>query len=419
MIIDQIENKAQDGVSARISWEDATHSGRDVYFQTESAFVADQYPNSNAFLLAAYIPAMCFGERRIRIDGSVCPMLRTGLEIVAKQLTKWYSLTVAPPVIEPANGFVATEPSAQARTALCMSGGVDSLSSLRRNRLDFPLGHSRSIRDLLFIHGFDLGGHETWTGNSLGYEHAKKMFEKFAESQHARLVPIRTNIRFLEEDSPGRYYTEIFVLKSFAACLAACAHALAGRISELRIPSSHALADLEPLGSHPLLDPNYSSSQLAVVHDGLGSSRMEKMKLLAGWDDGLAVLRVCADPGRDPEQINCGRCEKCIRTMISLMLLDKLDSTPTFEANDVNAGDIERLWWREQGDDASPFGYISYGAHHFWEQIMQSLREIGRMDLVAAIQLKLNEREKLMQEPRYLQRIASRGLQKIRTVLRM
>jgi hypothetical protein len=164
-----------------------------------------------------------------------------------------------------------------------MSGGVDSLATFRRNRINMPLDHPASVKDMLFIHGFDLGGSTRHPDNADGYASALEMLSDFANSQAAELIPIYTNIRFLEEDAPGTYYTSLLVKQSFAACLASCAHAFSARLTSLLIPSSHELMDLEPLGSHPLLDPNYSSASLGVLHDGLAYSRMDKMLLLKDW----------------------------------------------------------------------------------------------------------------------------------------
>lgn len=394
MIISEFEKTLQEGrarVSATVKWEDYPFAERQVFFETDEALADDLAPNPNAFLLAAVVPASHFGERRIRVEGSLCPSLRDGLVTVVRQLHQWYGGPGDDIGIEARDGFEAPAMPAALRRACCMSGGIDSLDSFRRNRLDFPPDHPASVRDLLFIHGFDLGGNSRFDVNRESYAAARDMLAGFAGRQGAELLPVFTNIRFLEENSPGNYYTGLFVMKSFAACLAACAHAFPGRLTSLLIPSSHEIGDLEPLGSHPLLDTNYGSSTLAVIHDGLIYSRMDKTRLLGDWPEGLEVLRVCADPTRSDRLINCGRCEKCMRTRISLLVIGKLDSCPSFEENDVAADDIARLWVATPGPGASEYGYLGYGSNHFWGMMVEPVRALGRRDLVEAIERKLAE----------------------------
>lgn len=83
------------------------------------------------------------------------------------------------------------------------------------------------------------------------------------------------------------------------------------------VPGSYAYDQLIPLGSHPLTDPLYSSGSVRIVHDGGESRRIDKIARIARDPSGLDNLRVCFD---DMNR-NCGRCAKCLRTMIPLRLL--------------------------------------------------------------------------------------------------
>jgi hypothetical protein len=73
---------------------------------------------------------------------------------------------------------------------------------------------------------------------------------------------------------------------------------------------------LSPWGSHPLLDPLWSTEATTIIHDGSEATRAEKiMNWICRSDLALQNLRVCLSPN---DQYNCGRCEKCLRTMIPL-----------------------------------------------------------------------------------------------------
>lgn len=70
-----------------------------------------------------------------------------------------------------------------------------------------------------------------------------------------------------------------------------------------------------PWGSTPLTDPWCSTAAMTQEHDGCGFDRCEKVDWLASHTRTLADIRVCWE-GPD-KSTNCGRCEKCIRTMLN------------------------------------------------------------------------------------------------------
>lgn len=386
-------------ISASVTWEDCSWPQREIYFDTDARFADDLTPDPNAFLLATVIPALYFGERRVLVEGQVCPQLREGLITVMQQLRAWYGDD--PVIIEAAGGFAPSPPPAEARVACCMSGGVDSLATFRQNRNDFPLSHAGSVKDAIFIYGYDMGGLESWEENLLSFERTKSSLSDMVENAGATLIPIYTNIRSLEEDSPGRYFSDMFARRSFAACLAAAGHALSRRVTTLLIASSHVVTDLEPWGSHPILDPNFSSATLAVRHDGLRHSRLEKLRLISEWDAGLQSLRVCADPLRNPDTMNCGKCEKCLRTMVALLVFGKLEQCMCFEANEVTPSQIESLSWTGDSTGESFFAFLSPSSAPYWRQLAASLRQIKRLDLADAISAKLKEYDQIRARMRW------------------
>jgi hypothetical protein len=75
-----------------------------------------------------------------------------------------------------------------------------------------------------------------------------------------------------------------------------------------------------PMGSHPMLDPLYGSSNLEVKHNGAGYPRLDKVRALMDWDVALRDLRVCFSYDRMPGgQLNCGKCNKCAHTMLEIL----------------------------------------------------------------------------------------------------
>ena len=66
----------------------------------------------------------------------------------------------------------------------------------------------------------------------------------------------------------------------FGPAMVSTVLALSRGIGTLLLPSSHSYAHLEPLGSHPLLDPRWSTEGLEVVHHGAEARRTDKTAAL-------------------------------------------------------------------------------------------------------------------------------------------
>jgi hypothetical protein len=157
------------------------------------------------------------------------------------------------------------------------------------------------------------------------------------------LVTVETNARmFLDRAGP-------WGLVSHGAGLAGVGHLFGEQIHQVLIPSSHNLNDLYPWGSHPLLDPLWSSDSVRFVHDGAHLTRVEKTALLAESSVALRHLRVCTrNPGGE---YNCGRCEKCVRTMIGLELAGALKLCKTFP--EIPIAELLALLWVTSANSAS------------------------------------------------------------------
>jgi hypothetical protein len=99
------------------------------------------------------------------------------------------------------------------------------------------------------------------------------------------------------------------------AGLALLATAMAGGLGAVVIPSSAAPTTLIPTGTSPLLDPMFSTDELEIHHE-VPATRPAKVAWLARErPDLLPYIKVCFYEDR-PD--NCGRCPKCVLTMLSL-----------------------------------------------------------------------------------------------------
>lgn len=177
--------------------------------------------------------------------------------------------------------------------------------------MDFPLDHPCSIKDCFHVYGIDIGGYEILEKNKENFELSLASLEEFAESAKVIMISVHMNLRYLDDND------SLFSTMSHGAIIASVALAFSRRITKALIPSStDIISKLEPWGSHPLLDDNYSSVDMTIKHDGLRYSRIKKVRLIADWNDALQTLRSCYNPFRSYDALNCGKCEKCLHTML-------------------------------------------------------------------------------------------------------
>ena len=358
-------------VTATVTWEDCNQPQKDVYIETEEPFAKDITCNPHSFLVGCLIPAMHFGEKRIFLDNEICPGLKEGLKTVMSLIKEWSGDKLNPLNIEAKTSPSVQYSDKQRQAGLFLSGGMDSLAALRANKLAYPEEHPGSIKDCLFVHGFDIGGVIQRGMKYHVFERAKAAMSEVVEDTNTRLIPIYTNIRHLCDER------ELWLGKFFGAVLASAAHAFASRLDLVFIASSYDTPNLVPCGSHPMLDPEYSSFDMRIRHRDLALSRMDKLRLVAGWDVALQNIRVCLANVQD--RLNCGKCEKCVRTMLGLLAIGALDKTAAFVENDVSP------------DLLSNFSITIRHREPFYHELLEPLKACGREDLVRVINNKLSE----------------------------
>ena len=327
MLIDNLAcTDTADGrlLSANVVWEDRDFPPQLLSFEVYDARGDDKAapgadldpprlrdgPGANAFLAACFPLAAVHGEARVRIHGSPCPMLIEGLRTAHGWWSSWGGMPGPAPDIETSTERRAMNASGPRRAAAFLSGGVDGLHLLMRNRKLYRPDDPAYIHDVLFIHGFDIGKRARNPENER-YRAALLRLAPVAAEMGVNVISCRTNLRHL----PSK--PDFWTYRHNGAALAAVGHAVLRGPAFLFIGASHHLADPVPMGSHPAVDHLLSSQWVQIIHDGSRFTRLEKVRELATWPTGLAALRVCPEsPG---EEANCGCCEKCLRTRLELL----------------------------------------------------------------------------------------------------
>ncbi|MBD2197362.1 MULTISPECIES: hypothetical protein [Calothrix] len=357
-------------VGATVIWENRDRAPQEVYIATTKEFAQDLSCNPHSFLIACTIVAFYYGEKRVFIDAEICPQLLENLQTAMAMLKVWYKRSdrsIIP--IEAKIKTTVPTPTTPKQASIFFTGGIDTLATLRLNRINYPLEHPRSIKDGLFIYGFS----NTTLEN---YEKAYKSFDEIKKDAGITLIPVYTNLyAFVKDLDVEQFGIEFWKDYYTSAALSAVAHAFSSRLASISVSSSDEIAYLQPWGTHPLLDTLYSSYDFTIRHEYIALSRFTKTKLVAEWDLALQKLRVCDQLSLPPGYLNCGECPKCVATMAQLAALGMLEKATTFPANDISAEMILQKSNIQHFDEEA-----------YYLDLVELFEQQNRTDLVISIQ---------------------------------
>lgn len=254
--------------------------------------------DGNAFLAALLIPAMLKG-RDIQLPDAlpISPRLFQSLERIQMILSQWYSDLTPIEVNAQVQDAAGSFPRHEADAAF-FSGGIDACYTLATM--------STELSQIVYVRGVDM----QMDDESL-WQRCLARNQEIADQYQVELVPVESNIRFFI-----RYLTSTPIGWYMAQGAGLAAIALNLPVRTMSISSSNCYANMQPLGTHPLLDPLWSTESLEIDHVGCERRRHEKLQEVANSDFLLERVRVCwQDKG-----INCGRCDKCIHLRVALTI---------------------------------------------------------------------------------------------------
>ncbi|MBN9390613.1 MAG: hypothetical protein J0I20_21460 [Chloroflexi bacterium] len=254
------------------------------------------------WLGVALLPAMQAGLD-LKLTRPVSARLLQNLPAIQSIFNTWDATYNKIKVTAPARSKPIYD--AKRKTTCFFSAGIDSFYTV--------LNHLDEIDVLIHLDN-------PWAGE----EGRARMLGKIKEAAHRlgkELIIVKSNFRdFLDN------YTEWDF--SHGAALLTLAHLLAPYLSKVYMASAYTYADLRPNGTHPLLDYLWSTEDLEVVHDGADTHKYIKTHIVARNEIFLDCVRVCWLNIENEK--NCGRCSKCLVTMVGLRLEGVLDRCPAF-----------------------------------------------------------------------------------------
>ena len=274
-----------------------------VYVRSDNTLLSN---DAGAFLVLALLPCMKTGSNLV-VESEISGRLLSHLETIQDIYCSWHPslrrVRIQAPVGRP------KAPPEGNRVATCFSAGVDSFYTL--------LKHRDEITDLVFVHGWDIDLEDRGLRRRSA-ERVRAIGAEFGK----QVIELETNV--------GPFLCDYMRWGDLGhgAAIASAGLLLSALLRKIYIPSSHTYAHLFPWGTHPILDPLWSTETLEFVHDGCEATRLQKVAKVAESDTAIQGLRVCLHPPEDT--LNCGRCEKCVRTMIELHVAGVMDRCTAF-----------------------------------------------------------------------------------------
>lgn len=341
------------GVIARDSGDELR-----IWVDVPETFANDVSVSGNPWLVAMLPIAASTGED-IQLAIPVDALLLENLRGVLAIWREWYPELHEIGIDCPAANYEETKAT---RTAAFFSGGIDSYFTIARRMPGntFGLPVVGEIDDLLTVWGFDVGVYD-----AAEFLPMAKILSSAAQRVGVNHAIVRTNLR----DSIAVFKRSWGPL-TFGVGLAFIGLILEQRFREVVLGSSYPFGSLVPWGSHPMLDPLFSTSSLRIVHDGASFTRIGKTNVVAKLPEVAMALHVCQASGVE----NCSRCEKCYRTMVALDILGQRERFQnSFDWSGYRIAAIRTI-------------YMGVGQEQiFYKEMITAARGLGRNDIVDAL----------------------------------
>jgi hypothetical protein len=313
-------------VSAKVETESNSVKLPDVlWFKFPKDYKEYVTDRSDGFAAALLPLAMALGED-MEVKGTVSPRLAFGMREYQRITSVWWPNRLRSVNVKFENLKSLEENKATGKVGCAFSGGVDSFYTLwshlpQNEEIEkYRISHCLMIKRFSFPH------------DKIEFDPIQKIYESMMKRLDLQLLVCDSNIviEFIRpiDKTIGEFFTPIH-----GSTLTAFALILGQFFSDFYIGSAYKFTYSHPTGSNPLLVHLLSTETTEMIDDGRHLTRVEKTATLSKWPETYLKLRVCfrakADEKKD-KILNCCKCEKCVRTMTTLYLLNKLHQYASF-----------------------------------------------------------------------------------------
>jgi hypothetical protein len=311
---------------AEVRYDTGGLASEEYWFDVPRANVAELSVSGNPWL-ACLLPLAAHTGESLRVSLPVDRPLLENAERLLRIWRAWYpELSVVPVEASAADRAPEVPPP---RAGAFFSGGVDSFFTVVRPRDVAPPVERAPIDDLITVWGFDIP-----LDRNDAFARLRSRHEAVAQELGKALIDVATNLR------STRWRTAQWSYLAHGAGLASVALALERRFHTAYIAGGGGYRGLHPWGSHSVTDPLFSSWRTAIVYDAVAYLRTEKIEHLAQCSTALRALHVCYELSSDE---NCGVCNKCQRTMLTLEICGVLEKCTTFRNRTIDLRRIARM----------------------------------------------------------------------------
>ena len=289
----------------------ASVEGTEVFFESHVPLS----PRPEVFVCPFLLPAMS-QHANLEVLAPLSAGFLENLEFVRKRAMEWWPALSAGEIRAPIGVAAPKGPD----VGVFYTGGADSSYTLQQL-------HPR-LRYAVFAEGFDIRLDDL--GRLKG---AREWLGATARACGLEFIVIRTNLR----NHP--LFKGISWEITHISALAAIAHALGLHVHTMYVAAS----DVQPpWGSAPDLDAAWSSESVKMENFSAELTRLQRVASIARWEPLRGRLRVCWE--NKSADLNCGFCEKCLRTRMQLFVSGAPDGLDSFPAKFPLRSTIGRLY---------------------------------------------------------------------------
>ena len=271
-----------------------------IFFSVPMRYRDFIFTDASPFLVGSLLRCTKLGEN-LEIHGGVSQKLYNNVTTIIEILDELEIVKKKNEITVTARDISLDVHGKPAGIGCFFSGGVDSFYTFLKNK---DQGKEK-ITHLILVHGFDI---PLW--NIALFKTVHSRMQIIAKYYGVELISVKTNIKEISDP-----YVEWGM--AHGGAIAATALFLRRGLRRVYIASSNSWDQLFPMGTHPYMDYLWGTESLELVHDGNEANRAQKVKKYIAFSQiALQNIRVCYN--NFGNVYNCGKCEKCLRTMVEL-----------------------------------------------------------------------------------------------------
>lgn len=304
MIVEKIEERS-DGLRAEVSgWLKTNTETTRIWFRWRGGMSATP---GDAFLLLALRFAMRHSHKLV-LKGTASEHLIRHLDAIQRFLQssdrKLSKVDVEVAEVKPSKPIERRlkRSGGDLKSGVMVTGGLDTFYILQARLAE--------INHLVYIRGF-----ENRSDVRPFRFHTFKSVKRSASELNINLVEVDTNLKdFFERNGESDHSLGIAAVGSLLSDL----------LHILYIPYNNATAILfSTKGQNPELGDLVGNDRFRIIQTGIDVSKEQKVDAVVSNETVMETLRVCwENPNR---AYNCGRCQRCSRTMSDSEIVHFLD----------------------------------------------------------------------------------------------